>query len=132
MSIRKRAVNILQLPGQISSSSRAEMLRRLTLAVQSGHPRFVLDCSRVEIMGTEEIQFLLCCLEEVMKHNGDVRLATVTPEARTVLQNAGISRLFEIYGSTESAIHSYQVRPASMAPLYAETAETNQDSEYAA
>lgn len=132
MSIRKRAVNILQLPGQISSSSHAEILRRLKLAVQSGHPRFVLDCSRVEVMGPEEIQFLLCCLEEAMKHNGDVRLATVTPEARAVLQSAGISRLFEIYGSTESAIHSYQVRPASMAPLYSETAESHQDGEYAA
>jgi len=132
MSIRKRAVNILQLPGQISSSSHAEILRRLKLAVQSGHPRFVLDCSRVEVMGPDEIQFLLCCLEEAMKHNGDVRLATVTPEARAVLQNAGISRLFEIYGSTESAIHSYQVRPASMAPLYSETAESHQDGEYAA
>ena len=132
MSIRKRAVNILQLPGQISSSSHAEILRRLKLAVQSGHPRFVLDCSRIEVMGPEEIQFLLCCLEEAMKHNGDVRLATVTPEARAVLQNAGISHLFEIYGSTESAIHSYQVRPASMAPLYSETAESHQDGEYAA
>jgi len=132
MSIRKRAVNILQLPGQISSSSHAEILRRLKLVVQSGHPRFVLDCSRIEVMGPEEIQFLLCCLEEAMKHNGDVRLATVTPEARAVLQSAGISRLFEIYGSTESAIHSYQVRPASMAPLYSETAESHQDGEYAA
>ncbi|WP_187143024.1 STAS domain-containing protein [Terriglobus albidus] len=132
MSIRKRAVNILQLPGQISSSSHAEILRRLKLAVQSGHPRFVLDCSRIEVMGAEEIQFILSCLEEAMKHNGDVRLAAVTPEARAVLQNAGISRLFEIYGSTESAIHSYQVRPASMAPLYSETAETQPDSEYAA
>ncbi|WP_263418576.1 STAS domain-containing protein [Terriglobus albidus] len=132
MSIRKRAVNILQLPGQISVNSHADMLRRLKTAAQNGHPRFVLDCSKIETMGTEEIQFLLCCLEEVMKHNGDVRLATVTPEARTVLQNAGISRLFEIYGSIESAIHSYQVRPASMAPLYTESAETHQDSEYAA
>lgn len=132
MSIRKRAVNVLQLPGQISSSNHAEILRRLKLAVQSGHPRFVLDCSRLEIIGPEEIQFLLSCLEEVMKHNGDVRLATVTPEVRAVLQDAGISRLFEIYGSTESAIHSYQVRPASMAPLYAETAEAKQDSDYAA
>lgn len=132
MSIRKRAVNILQLPGQISSSSHGEILRRLKQAIQSGHPRFVLDCSKIQIMGPEEIQFLLSCLEEVMKHNGDVRLATVTPEARAVLQDAGISRLFEIYGSTESAIHSYQVRPASMAPLYAEAAEVNQDGEYAA
>jgi len=132
MSIKKRAVNILQLPGQISSSSHAETLRRLKLAVQSGHPRFVLDCSQIEVMGMKEVQFLLCCLEEVMKHNGDVRLAAVTPEARAVLQNAGISRLFEIYGSTESAIHSYQVRPASMAPLYSEPAAANPDSEYAA
>jgi anti-anti-sigma regulatory factor len=35
----------------------------------------VLDCSKVGVMDRSAIYLLLCCLEEAMKRNGDVKLA---------------------------------------------------------
>ena len=42
---------------------------------------------------------LLCCLEEALKRNGDVKLAGLTPPAKAGLQMAGVDRVFEIYDS---------------------------------
>lgn len=130
MSSRKRTVSIHQVPSEISSSSQMELLSRLEMSVENGQPRFVLDCSQLVDIGSPEIHFLLCCLEEAMKHNGDVRLAVLRPQAQAALRDAGVGRLFEIFDTTENAVRSYQFRPSSLAPLSYESVDL--DTDYAA
>jgi len=129
MSIKKRTVSIHQMPSRLSTNSQEELLSRLEMSVENGQPRFVLDCSKLESVGSSEINFLLSYLEEAMKHKGDVRLAVLRPHAKAILRNAGVSRLFEIFDTTENAVRSYQVRPSSLAPLFY---ESEMDAEYAA
>lgn len=114
MSLTKRAVSIHKLPEQISPANRMELLRRLTLALENGHARFVLDCSGLSTLGPEEIDLMLCCLEEAMKYKGDVRLAHLNPSARAELRSFGASRLFEIFDTSENAVSSYAVRSTPM------------------
>jgi anti-anti-sigma regulatory factor len=59
-------------------------------------------------MNKSVLYLLLCCLEEVMKRNGDVRLAAVWPEARASLKLSGIERLFRIFDTTADAVDSFQ------------------------
>jgi len=131
MLIKKNAVNVHQAPAKINSNSHVEYLRCLEMSAENGHPRWVLDCSQLEQIGTSEIRFLLDCLEEAMKHNGDVRLAMPRPELQTALRQAGIDRLFEMYETTESAIRSYQLNRLSMNPLSV-ALDRDQTADYAA
>ena len=123
MTTIKRHVSVHQIPNTLCSTSEIELLRRLEMSVANGHPRFVLDCSQLEYIGASEAHFLLCFLEEAMKHNGDVRLAALDPLAQATLRNIGVGRLFETYDTTENAVRSYQARPASMVPVAFESAE---------
>jgi anti-anti-sigma regulatory factor len=66
-------------------------------------------------MDTDAIHLLLSSLEEVMKYNGDVRLASLRPRAELALRMAGVDRLFEIFPSTEAAAQSFQQRRVSAA-----------------
>jgi anti-anti-sigma factor len=130
MFIGKDAVTVHQAPSKISSTSLGEFLQLLELSAENGHPRFVLDCSKFEHLGTSEIRFLLGCLEEVMKHNGDVRLAMPCPDLQATLRQAGIDRLFEMYETTESAVYSYQLNRINMTPP--SIPDRDQATEYAA
>ena len=65
-------------------------------------------------MDTATIHLLLSCLEEVMKCNGDIRLASLRPGAEAALRIAGVDRLFEMYATTEAAAQSFQQRPTSV------------------
>ncbi|MEO6911803.1 MAG: STAS domain-containing protein [Edaphobacter sp.] len=132
MILRDRAINIMKLPTSISTANLNGLIEIVESFVQTRHPRIVVDCSAVESMGKSEIAFLLCCLEEVMKHNGDVRLAMLRPHASVVLESVGVSRLFEAYDSMKSAMESYRVHPASMAPLHNAPAAAVQHPEIAA
>jgi anti-anti-sigma factor len=131
MSIRKRAVRVHQVPEQMTGRRERSFLRDLQRDAEVERPRFVLDCSTIEIMDYATINLLLSCLEEVMKCNGDVRLASLNPEAAMALQLAGVSRLFELYETTDGAVQSFQKRPISLAPL-TETGEFEDVSEHAA
>ena len=70
-------------------------------------PCIVLNCSQVREMDSHAIHMLLCCLEEAMKRNGDVRLAGVSEEARKVLASVGADRLFDIFASNADAANSF-------------------------
>jgi anti-anti-sigma factor len=123
MSIRKRAVIVHQVPERVTPGKERSFLRELQHQVEAERPRFVLDCSMVWNMDRATISLLLSCLEEVMKCNGDVRLASLCPKAEAALQSAGVNRLFEIYETTESAVQSFHQRPISSAPMTFVTAE---------
>ena len=72
-------------------------------------PRVVLDCSLLADLDASAIHFLLCCLEEAMKRNGDIRLAALAPHARARFEMAGADRIFEIYDTIADAVDSYSM-----------------------
>lgn len=126
VSVNKRTVVVRQLPNQLTPSKIHNFLSDLQVYGETQRPRFVLDCANVWVMDATTINLLLCCLEEVMKSNGDVRLASLHPEAEAVLQLAGVKRLFEVYATVEGAVNSFHQRAASIAMLpFAEGFDNN-------
>ncbi len=116
MSTRMRAVTVHQMPEQVTATEERSFLRDLQKDVETERPRLVLDCSKVQQMDNATIHLLLCCLEEVMKRNGDAKLASLPPGAQATLQVAGVNRLFEIYATTAEAVNSFRERPISITP----------------
>lgn len=132
MSTIKRAVRVHQVPEQVTPSNERSLLRELQKFGETERPRLVLDCSRVWNMDIPTIHLLLSCLEEAMKSNGDVRLASLRPGAEETLRTAGINRLFEMYATTEGAVQSFHQRPMSIAPMEIEAEAFDRDSGLAA
>lgn len=118
MTDSKRPVSLQQMPEEVTASVQTVILQSLERRCsETERPRFVLDCSLVRNMDISTIQLLLSCLEEVMKCNGDVRLAALRSEAEDTLRRSGVSRLFEMYATVDAAVQSFQKHPTSMAPL---------------
>lgn len=103
-----RSVSLHTLPPAMTASEQRSFLADLQRHVQIERPRMVLDCSSIEVMDDSTMHLLLCCLEEAMKSNGDLKLSTLSKSGMEALQANGISRLFEIYPSNASAIDSFQ------------------------
>jgi hypothetical protein len=92
-------------------------------------PRVVFDCSEVRQLDSAGAELLLRCMEEVMKQDGDLKLASVSPQASVILKLTRIDRVFEIFESVSDAVVSFvgyaealQFRPIpiSSAPAPAE------------
>lgn len=124
MLITMRAVTVHEVPALVTVSQEHDFLNHLQQYVETERPRLVLDCSKVRRMDKLTMHLLLSCLEEAMKRNGDVRLASLSSEAEAALQLAGLHRLFETYASAAAAVHSYQQRPTALPPGLVPQVET--------
>jgi anti-anti-sigma factor len=107
MRTKIRTVAVRKLPERISGGQRQEIYRDLEGCIRVDRPAVVLDCSGVSELDSSAIHFLLCCLEEAMKRNGDVRLASLRPEAKSALKAAEVDTLFQSYEDLSEAIESF-------------------------
>jgi anti-anti-sigma factor len=91
----------------VTALAERRFLHELETHVNTERPRLVLDCSHVQAMDEATVHLLLCCLEEGMKRNGDVKLAALSENSEVVLRRAGLDRLFEIYPTQAAALKSF-------------------------
>jgi anti-sigma B factor antagonist len=101
-------VAVKQLPETLNAKRGRLFFDELESCVNVDRPHLVLDCSNVQQMDSSALLLLLCCLEEAMKRNGDVKLAGIPEGARVVLGLTGLDRLFEIYDTNADAVNSFR------------------------
>jgi anti-anti-sigma factor len=132
MAIQLRAVSVTQLPETLNEEQEWAFLEELKSSLTADRPRIVLNCSNLRAFDRLSLQLLLCCLEEAMKRNGDVRLAAVPADTRIVLESAGIDRLFKMFETEAEAVKSFQ-RYSTLSAAEARLPDiSNQSSENAA
>jgi len=107
-----RPVIVKQLPEMLSVEQGRAFLREAEHSLTAARPQVVLDCSRVRQLDSAGIQVLLRCLEEAMKRNGDVKLASVPPAAAAILRMTRVDGLFEVFDNTSDAVDSFYQFPA--------------------
>lgn len=107
MTMTTNAVTVKRFPEILGAGKGQTFLRELSPYLTVNHPCLVIDCSLLRKPDTAMLHLLLCCLEEAMKHNGDVRLAVVSPDAGAILKSTGIDRLFRIFDSIADAETSF-------------------------
>lgn len=112
MTIRRRDVAVLQLQEIRSAKQRQAFLRELERCIDAERPFVVLDCSNLHQVDKSGVHLLLCCLEEAMKRNGDLKLAGLHASVETALKRFGAVGLFEIHDTTASAVSSFYKLPA--------------------
>lgn len=132
MRFRPCTVTVTRLPETLDMKQGRLFFKELESRMNIDRPCIVLDCSRVRDMDRFAIHMLLCCLEEAMKRDGDVKLAAVSPAAREALELTRVDRLFEIYDTEPKAVNSF-FRPHFERAVFALGAqETDEISESAA
>jgi anti-sigma B factor antagonist len=111
-----RHVSVKQLPEKLSVKQGRNFFREVEPHLQSDRPRVVLDCSKVRQLDSAGIHVLLRVLEEAMKRNGDVKLASIPPGAAAILELTRVSRLFETFDNTTDAVNSFHQFPIMPVP----------------
>jgi anti-anti-sigma factor len=117
MTVQDCAVAVKQLPETLTGKQARSIFSELDRNLKrSDRTRIVLDFSKVRQIERSAIYLLLCCLEEAMKRNGDVKLAAIPSGARKILEITGVARLFETFDTSADAIDSFRRFPADSAP----------------
>jgi anti-anti-sigma factor len=100
-------VIVKRLPERLDLNHAPAFLREVEAQIAADKPQIVLDCSNVRQIDSAGVDVLLRCMEEVMKQDGDLKLAAVSPEAAVILRLTRIDRVFEIFESVSAAVASF-------------------------
>jgi len=106
-----RPVVVQELPQRLTRGQTELWFRELQPLLKGDHPKVVFDFSNVSQMDSAGIEFLLVCMEEVLKRNGDLKLAAIPPGPAVVLELTGVDHLFEIFENSSDAVESFHKFP---------------------
>jgi anti-sigma B factor antagonist len=112
----KGPVIIMELPEQLKQVEVKTFMSELQPFLDSPRPCIVLDCSKVQEIDSAGVEMLLQCLEMAMKHDGDLKLAAVSPASAIILELMRVDRLFEVFDTAEEASRSFQTFAPAVTP----------------
>jgi anti-sigma B factor antagonist len=115
-------VIVMELPEKLNHLEGTTFLAEMKPLLESDRPRMVLDCSQVQHIDSAGIEVLLESMEEVMKRDGDLKLAALSPSCAAILELMRVDRLFEVFKTADEAARSFR---AMAAPEVAQTLPWN-------
>jgi len=100
-----------KLPERITAGNTDQFVREVAPLLEGDRPRIVFDFANVRQFDSAGVALLLDCIEEALKRNGDLKLASVSASAGAVLRMSGVDSLFEIFENAHDAIESFDRIP---------------------
>ncbi|MFB3916830.1 MAG: STAS domain-containing protein [Terriglobales bacterium] len=102
-----RPVVVMRIPERLNFKQSRAFWREIQPILTSDRPQIVFDMASVKYLDAAGVDMLLQCMAEVMKRDGDLKLAAVSPEAFVILELTRTDRFFEIYDSSSNAVKSF-------------------------
>ncbi len=117
-----RPVVVKRMPERLNHRQARAFFREIEPLLNSDRPQIVFDCSHIRQIDAAGVDLLLHCMEECMKRDGELKLATVSQQAAVILEMTRTDRLFEIYETSADAVKSFsRFLPNTMRNLPAPT-----------
>lgn len=102
-----RPVVVKRVPERFNLKQARSFLKEVRPFLNSDRPQLVFDMSQVKQIDAAGVDMLLQCMNEAMKRDGDLKLASLSPQACVVLELTRTDRLFEIYETSTEAAKSF-------------------------
>lgn len=118
-----KPVIVKRMPDRLNQRQARMFLNEVHPFLNTDRPQLVFDCSQIQQMDAAGVDMLLRCMAEVMKRDGELKLAKLSPQAAVILELTRTDRLFEIYETSTDAVKSFQrFLPSTMKNLPAPSA----------
>jgi anti-anti-sigma factor len=107
METTSRPVVVKRMPEKMNLKQARKFLQEVQPFVNSDRPQIVFDMSQVRHIDAAGVDVLLQCMRAAVKHDGDLKLAALSPQSAVVLELTRTGRLFEIYDNSTAAVKSF-------------------------
>ncbi len=107
METSSRPVVVKRMPERMNLKQARSFYQELQPILNSDRPQVVFDMSHVRHLDAAGVDILLQCMRQVVKHDGDLKLAALSRPAAVVLELTRTGRMFEIYESSSAAVKSF-------------------------
>lgn len=102
-----RGVVILGVDGQLIVGNRHDLKQKILDAMEAGERKFVIDFTQTGYIDSSGLGVLVSLAKKVREAGGDLRLAGLNDDLRTLFELTKLDTLFTLVGSVEEAVAAF-------------------------
>ena len=101
-------VQILACVGRMDAQVSGLLKDRIQEILDTGSTRLILDLEGLEFLDSSGLGALVSCLRRVKEKKGEIKLAGLRPEVRSIFDITRVSRLFHICENVPDAVKAFK------------------------
>jgi anti-sigma B factor antagonist len=108
-SVRKdpKGVLVVTVDGQLIVGNRQELKQKITDALEAGERKFVIDFTNTGYIDSSGLGVLVSLSRRIREADGEMRLAGLNEDLRTLFELTKLDSLFNIADSSASALAGF-------------------------
>ncbi len=123
-----RPVIVKRVPESLTMKQARAFLEEVRPLLEHDRPQLVFDLSLVRKIDAAGVDMLLYCMKEAARRDGDLKLASLSPQARVVLDLTRTGRLFETFATSVEAVRSFSGYLPNMVRQFHPESELDEES----
>ena len=100
-------VSILHLKGNLDAETVTLFKKKAYALVEAGNHCLVVDCKGLNFVDSMGLGAMISLLRKVRTEKGDLKVAALSPDVRSVFEITRLHRLFEIFPDWEAACQNF-------------------------
>lgn len=101
-------IKILTLKGRLDAQVSGSVKERIHELLAEGATRLILNLEGVDFLDSSGLGALVSSLRKVKEKKGEIKLAGLRPEVRSIFDITRVTRLFTIYEKVQDAVDDFQ------------------------
>jgi anti-sigma B factor antagonist len=97
-------VTVVDVDGQLIVGNRQELKQRILQELEKGERKFVIDFSRTGYIDSSGLGVLVSLSKKIRERGGELRLAALNEDLRTLFELTKLDTLFQIADNREEAL----------------------------
>lgn len=105
---KKGDVAVIKCSGSLDADNIAAFKKAAYDILEKGTVKFVLDASHIDFVDSMGLGVLISLLRRVKQKDGDIKIAALTPDVKTIFKITKLYRLFDVYDEPKEAVERFK------------------------
>ncbi|HEY8483462.1 MAG TPA: STAS domain-containing protein [Longimicrobiales bacterium] len=100
-------ITVIDVEGQLIVGNRQELKQKVLQELEKGGRKFLIDFARTGYIDSSGLGVLVSLSKKIREQGGELRLANLNEDLRTLFELTKLDTLFQISNSREDALASF-------------------------
>jgi anti-sigma B factor antagonist len=104
---KEQGVTVVDVEGQLIVGNRQELKQKVLQELEGGERKFLIDFARTGYIDSSGLGVLVSLSKKIREQGGELRLANLNEDLRTLFELTKLDTLFQISNSRDEAFSSF-------------------------
>lgn len=103
----KRGATVIRCEGSLDANTVSDFKKETLQLLNSGSVKIIIDGSKLDFVDSMGLGSLISLLRKVKQQDGDVMIANLTDDVKTIFEITRLHKLFRVFDNIEEACREF-------------------------